>query len=107
MQVRAGRAHATTAVDRAVEARKPFLTKAVHVTGERIARFLPGREECIAERICRRSALEHDRPAPAAPLICAREAGLHALEVRQTVCVVPLLEAGHRRPTLEIKWVAA
>ena len=93
VQVRARRAEAPAAVDVAVEGREALLPVPVDVVRERVARLLHRVEERVEERARRRAALEHERTVAAAPLVGAREAGLHPLEVRQAVRVVPRLHA--------------
>ncbi len=107
MEVRARRAQAAAAVDRPVELREALLPVAVHVVGERIARLLHRVEERVEERRRRRSALEHERPLAAAPLVGAGEAALHPLEVRQAVGVVPRGHARVGAPALVVERVAA
>src|SRR5437879_4631357 len=107
MEVRARRAEPAAVADVAIELREALLAVAVDVVGERVAGFLDCVEERTEERSLRGPALELQRPASAAPLIGAREARLHPLEVRQAVRVVPVLEAGLGRPALEVERVAA
>jgi hypothetical protein len=107
VEVRTRGAQPTAAVDVAVEAREALLLVAVDVGGELVPGLLHGREERLAERVRRRPALEDERPAAAAPLVGAGEAGLHPLEVREAVRVVPLLESRLARPALVVHRVAA
>ena len=109
VQVRARGGEPAPAVHVAVEGGEALLAVAVDVVGERVARLLHGGEERVVERAVRRSALEHERPLLAAEdvIVRRREAGLHPLEVRQAVRVVPLLHAGVARPALVVHRVAA
>src|ERR1039458_8483272 len=94
VQVRARGAQAPTAVDRAVKGGEAFLSVAVHVGGEFVARFLHRFEECAEDGVRDGTAFEDDRTVRASVLVATREAGLHALEVRKTVGVVPLAPPG-------------
>ena len=107
MQVGARGAQAPAAVDVAVERREALLAVAVDVVGQRPARLLRGLEQRVEQRAARRAALEHERTVPAAPLVGARQAGLHAFEVRQAVRVVPALHARLGGPALVVERVAA
>ena len=66
-----------------------------------------GLEERTEQRVVDRASLEDEWPRSAAPLIRAREAGLHALEIRKAVGVVPRLHPRVGRPTLIVQRVAA
>ncbi len=107
VQVGPGRAEPATAVDVAVEGREALLPVAVDVVGERVPGLLHGLEEGPEQRAGGRTALHDERAAATAPLVGAGQAGLHALEVRQAVRVVPGLHAGVGRPALEVQRVAA
>ena len=107
VQVGAGRAEPAAAVDVAVEGREALLPVAVHVVGERVPGLLDGLEERAEQRAGGRPALEDQRAAAAAPRVGAGQAGLHPLEVRQAVRVVPGLHAVVGRPALEVERVAA
>ena len=87
--------------------REALLAVAVDVVGARVA-GLDGRvEERREQRVVRGSALEHQRSVAAAPVVLAREAGLHLLEVGQAVEVVPLLHPRLGCPALVVERVAA
>ena len=107
VQVGAGGAQPAAAVDVAVEGRKALLAVAVDVGRELVAGLLDGLEERLEERARGRAALEHERAVAAAPLVGARQARLHLLEVRQAVGVVPRLHPGVARPALVVHRVAA
>jgi hypothetical protein len=107
VQVRARRAEAATAPDVAVETREPLLPVPVDVVGARVTGLNGRREKRIEQRVRRRPALQDKRPALAAPLVRACEAGLHALEIRQAVRVVPGLHARVGGPALVVERVAA
>ena len=107
VQVRAGGTEPATAVHVAVEGGEALLAVAVHVVGERMSGLLHGLEERAEQGTLGRPALEHQRTAATAPRVGAGEAGLHALEVRKTVRVVPGAHALVGRPALEVERVAA
>ena len=88
-------------------AREALLAVAVHVVGELVAGLLHRLEERAEQRIGRRAPLEHERTVAAAELVGAREARLHALEVRQAVRVRPVGQAGIGGPPLVVERVAA
>ena len=94
-------------MDRAVELREALLLSPVDVVRQRIARLLHRLEERVEQRRHRRAALEHERPARAAVHVGAREARLHALEVRQAVREVPVAHAVVCGPAFEVERVAA
>src|SRR4029079_15746683 len=73
----------------------------------RVAGLLAGPEERLEQRALRGAALEYERPVAAAPLVGAREARLHLLEVRQGVGGGPALHALVARPALVVHGVAA
>src|SRR3954454_19966835 len=85
VQVGAPRAHAPAAADRPVDLAEALLPVAVDIVGQLVAGLLHRLEEGAEEGSGRWTALEHDRPVAAAPLVGAGEAGLHLLEVRQAV----------------------
>ena len=112
IEVGPGRRPAATPVDVAVEAGEALLPVAVDVVGQREAGLLGGLEEHPEQRVGGRAALEQQRAVGASPGVTGRapgvvEAGLHPLEVRQAVQVVPRLQAGVGRPPLEVHRVAA
>ena len=107
VQVGHGGAVATAVVDVAVERREALLLVAVDVLRQRVAGLCARLEERLEQRARRRAALEHERAVAAAPLVRAREARLHLLEVRQAVGVVPVLHALVARPALVVQRVAA
>ncbi len=112
VEVGPGGRPAAAPVDVAVEPGEALLPVAVDVVGQREARLLGGLEEHPEERVGGRTALQQQRAVVAAPGVPGRpagvvEAGLHPLEVRQAVQVVPRLEAGVGRPALEVHRVAA
>ena len=107
MQVRARRRPAPAVRDVAVELRETLLPVAVHVVRERVARLLHGGEERVEQRPLSRAALEDQRAVSPAPLVGARDARLHPLEVRQAVRVVPVGDAALVRPALVVERVAA
>jgi len=107
VEVRPGGAEPATAVHVAVEGGEALLAVAVDVVGERVAGLLHGLEERAEQRAGRGSALQHQRAAAAAPLVGAGQAGLHALEVRQAVRVVPGVHALVGGPALVVERVAA
>ena len=106
MEVGACRAPAAAAADVAVERGEALLAVAVDVVGQRVARLLHRLEEGPEERARCRAALEPERALAPAPLVAAREAALHALEVRKAVSVVPGLHPGVGGPALEVERVA-
>ena len=99
--------HPPAAVDVPVELREPLLPVAVDVVGQRVAGLLRGFEEGPEERVLGRPALEQERAVAASPVVGSGQAGLHALEVRQAVQVVPRLHARVRGPPLVVHRVAA
>jgi len=105
MQVRTSSAQPPAAADGPVERAEPFLPVAVHVFGEPMARLLHSEEERGEERVRRRSALEHERPVAAAIVVGACRAGLHALEVREAVRVVPARHSRVGSPALVVERV--
>ena len=107
VQVGAGGGQPAAAVEVAVEAREPLLPVAVHVVGQRVAGLLDGLEEGPEQRVLGRASLQDERPVAAAPLVGARQAGLHPLEVGQAVQVVPRLHARLGGPALVVQRVAA
>src|SRR5215813_4445048 len=106
MQVRAGGAEPPAAVDVAVERREAFLPVAVDVVSQRVPGLLRRLEEGLEQRACRRPALEDERALVAAPFPPAGQAGLHLLEVRQAVRVIPRVHTRVSRPALVIQRVA-
>ena len=107
MQVGARGAEPASAMDVAVKPRKTLLPVPVDVVGARVTGLNGRCEKRIEQRVRRRPALEHQRPAPAAPLVRSGQAGLHALEIRQAVRVVPGLHARVGGPALVVERVAA
>ena len=107
VEVRAGRGEPPPPVDVAVELREALLAVAVDVVGQREAGLLHRLEEGTEQRRRRRPPLQHQRPGAAAPRVGAGQAGLHPLEVRQAVGVVPALHARLGRPALVVHRVAA
>ena len=106
MQVGAGGTEAMPPEDGSVEGREALLAIAVDVIGERIAGLLHGLEERLAEGVCRGTALELERAVAPPPLVGARQARLHPLEVRQAVREVPAAHAGVGAPPLVVERVA-
>src|SRR4030095_4400398 len=100
-------AQPTSTMNVPVELRKALLPVPVDVVGARIAGLNGRSEKRIEQGVRRRPALEHEGPAPAAPRVRAGEAGLHALEIRQAVRVVPGLHARAGGPALVVERVAA
>ena len=107
VEVRAGRGEAAPTTDVAVEPREPLLAVAVDVVGQWVAGVLRGLEERPEERVLGGPALEHQRAVTTAPVVGAGDAGLHPLEVRQAVQVVPGLHARLRAPALVVERVPA
>ncbi len=107
VEVGTGGREAPAPVDGAIERRETFLAIAVHVGREGIARLLCSLEERREERVARRPALEHERPALAPVLVGPGEAGLHALEVGQAMGVVPVAHARIGGPALVVERVAS
>ena len=107
VQVGAGGAEPASLVDVAVEPGEPLLPIPVDVVGEGVAGLLCRLEEGTEERVGGRSALEHQRPTAATPLVRAGQARLHALEVRKAVGEVPVLHALVGAPALVVHGVAA
>ena len=105
--VRARRAQPVAAMDVAVKRREPLLAVAIDIFGQLIAGLLYGFEERREQRARGRPALEHERAAPASPLIRAGETRLHLLEVRQAVGVVPVLHPRVAGPAFVVHRVAA
>ena len=106
-EVRPRGRHAPATVDVPVELREPLLPVAVDVVGQRVARLLGRGEERPEQRVLGRPTLEQERPVAAAPVVGPRQAGLHPLEVRQAVQVVPRLHARVGGPPLVVHRVAA
>ncbi len=106
MQVRAGGAEPPAAVDVAVERRETLLPVAVDVVGQGVAGLLHRLEEGPEQRARRGPSLEDKRPLVAAPFAAPGEAGLHLLEVRQAMRIVPRVHARVSRPALVIQRVA-
>ena len=96
-------------MDVAVERREALLAVAVDVLGQRVAGLLDALEERGEERVRRRAALQDQGAVVAAPRIVGRgrERGLHPLEVRQAVGVVPGRHARIGGPALVVERVAA
>ncbi len=107
VQVRPRRAQPPAAMQRPVKRREPLLPVAVDVRSQRVAGLLHGIEERPEQRVADGTALQHERPVAAAPLVRAGQAGLHLLEVRQAVRVVPVLHPRVGRPALVVERVAA
>ena len=101
LQVRLRGGQPPAVVDVAIERREPLLAVAVDVVGQVIAGLLAGGEERLEQRVRGRTALQDERPVMTAPRIVGRgrEAGLHLLEVRQAMGVVPRLHARDRPPS--------
>ena len=89
-----------------VEGREAFLPVAVHVVGQRVPGLLHRGEERLEQRAGGRPALQHQRAVTAPVLVRAGQAGLHLLEVRQAVRVVPVRHARVRGPALVVQRVA-
>lgn len=106
-QVGLAGAEPTTPVDVAVELREALLAVAVDVVGQGVPGLLDGLEEGAEQRRRGGPALQDQGSRAAAPGVGACQAGLHALEVREAVRVVPLLEAGVAGPALVVERVAA
>ena len=106
VEVGAGSRQPAATVEVAVEPREPLLPVSVHVVRQRVAGVLDRLEEGTEERVLGRAPLQDERPLPAPPLVGAREAGLHPLEVRQAVQVVPRLHARLGGPALVVQRVA-
>ena len=106
-QIRPCRRQPPAPVDVPVEGRETLLPVPVHVTGQRVPGFLHGREECLEQRAAGRPALQDQRPVRPAELIAPGQAGLHLLEVRQAVRVVPVRHAGIGGPPLIVQRVPA
>src|SRR5205823_1478244 len=109
MEIRPRRRQPPPAADVAIEGRESFLSKAVHVIRERIARLLHRLKERRKERALGRTALEVKRALLSAILIfgTSRETALHALEIRQTMRVVPAAHSLIRSPALIIQRISA
>ena len=107
VQVRAGRGQPPAVVHVAVERREALLPVAVDVVGEVVAGLLGRLEEGLEQRARRRPALQDQRALVAAPPPAAGQAGLHLLEVRQAVRVVPGRHARVGGPALVVQRVAA
>ena len=109
LQVGLCRRQPATAMDVAVERPEALLAIAVDVRGELVAGLLARGEERPEQRVGGRSPLEDERPVVAAPRVVGggRETGLHLLEVRQAVGVVPGLHARVGGPALVVERVAA
>ena len=107
VQVGAGSTEPTAAVHVAVEPREALLAVAVHVGGARVTGLLRGGEERLDQRVVGRTALEHEGAVTATEVVGAGEAGLHLLEVRQAVGVVPSLHTRVGAPALVVHRVAA
>ena len=104
-QVGLARGEPPPARDVAVELGEPLLAVAVDVIGQRVAGLLNGFEEGPEQRGLGGAALQDQRARTAAPGIGSGGGGLHPLEVRQAVGVVPLLHARVGRPPLEVQRV--
>ncbi len=106
VQVGARGAQSTTAEHVLVERGEALLAVAVDIVAAAEpglhARFQPGLEQ----RRRRRAPLQRQRPVAAAPVVRPGETGLHPLEVRQAVRVVPLGHARGRGPLLVVHRVA-
>ena len=107
VQIRTRRAQPSPAMHVAVEGGKAFLTIAVDVVGERVARFLHGGEECVEKRTGRGAAFQHQGTVVAAKVVAAGQTRLHALEVGQAVGVVPCRHAGVGGPACVVQRIAA
>ena len=94
-------------VDVPVEGGEALLAEAVEVGGQFVAGLLHRREEGREERARGRAPLQHQRAVAAPVLIGARQARLHALEVRQAVAVAPGLHALAGGPAVVVGRVAA
>ncbi len=106
VQVGPCRAQAPAPVQVAVEAGETLLLVPVHVVRQRVAGLLDGLEEGLEQRRRGRAPLHHQGSCGPAVVVPAFQAGLHALEVRQAVGVVPGLHAGVGRPALVVHRVA-
>src|SRR5581483_12478311 len=107
MEVRPRRRPPPAAPDVAVELREALLAVPVDIVGQRVARLLDGGEEGVEQRPFGGTALEDERPVAATPVVGAGEAGLHLLEVRQAMGVVPAARAALVRPALVVERVPA
>jgi hypothetical protein len=96
-------------MDVPIEGRESLLAVAVDVLGERVAGLLDAGKERAEERAAGGPALQDQRPVVPAPRIVRvrGERGLHLLEVRQAMGVVPGRHALIGRPALEVERVAA
>ncbi len=107
MEIGAGRAETTAAVDVLVEGREALLTEAVHVIGDAESGLPSGLEPGGEQGSGRRPALQLERTVTATPLIGPGEAGLHPFEVGEAVRVTPVRETGQLRPLLVVGGIAA
>src|SRR4051794_36824522 len=108
-QIRLGGAQTAAAVDVAIEGREALLSIPVDVLCALVARLNACLEEGPEQRVGRRTAFHDKRAVVTAPGVVrgSGETGLHLLEVRQAVGVVPRLHPGVGRPALVIERVAA
>ncbi len=106
VQVGPRRAEPPSPVDVPVERGEALLPVSVDVGGQRVARLPHRLEERTEQRAGRWPALEYQRPLPATVGVGAGQAGLHPLEVRQAVGVVPVGHARVGRPALVVERVA-
>ena len=109
VEVGACRTQPATAVDGPVEGPEPLLAIAVDVRGVGVAGLLGGLEERAEQRVRGRTTLQDQRAVMATERIVGRrgQAGLHPLEVRQAVGVVPGRHAGIGGPALVVERIAA
>ena len=100
--------HPPAAVDVAVELREALLAVAVDVVGQRVARpAAPPRRRRRRAGSWAGPRSSSSGPSPPRQSSAPAEAGLHALEVRQAVQVVPGLHARVGGPALVVHRVAA
>ena len=107
VQVGPGRAEPAAPVDVPVERGEALLPVPVHVVGDRIPGLLHRGEERLEQRAGGRAAFQHQRAVAAPVLVRPGQAGLHLLEVRQAVRVVPVRHARVGGPALVVERVAA
>ncbi len=106
VQIGPGGAEAAAPMDVAVEAGKTLLLETVDVLGEGISGLRGRLEEGAEQGVGGGSPFNHQRPFTTAELVGPGQAGLHPLEVGETVGEVPGLHAGVGSPSLEVHRVA-
>ena len=94
-------------MDVAVERRESLLAIPVHVLGQLVPGLLHRLEEGREEGAVGRSPFQDQRTLASTPSIRAGQAGLHALEVREAVTVVPVGHAGFGGPLVVVGGVPA